>query len=124
MTKVINQDDLFYTSGAEIQQMKLANGKYAWVVVAFQEPSYFEGDEIELSHFHTTDPEELFKFLGYQPINSKTGEILDGFNPNDVYHIKDNLISLINEKYPKINMDEISFKEIRSDDILNPEIYY
>jgi len=71
-----------YTNGANIVVDRLANGKYAWVVVGFEDDTYFEGEVITALSAHSENPSDLIspdflEFVSlYKPKNGFDGNYI------------------------------------------------
>jgi hypothetical protein len=52
-------DAQVFTTGAQLIPMKLANGKYAWVVSCFEDETFYDGTYVAVSENWTDNIEEL-----------------------------------------------------------------
>ena len=83
MSNHIDNNQTVYTSGARIQPMQLANGKYAFVVMAFEDESFYDGEHVSLESTHKENIDLLFKVIGHQIVNKNSNEIAQEFHENE-----------------------------------------
>jgi hypothetical protein len=55
-----NPDDVsIYATGCSLTPTQLKNGKWGWVVNQFEEDSYYKGEEVNVNHTWSNNPEDL-----------------------------------------------------------------
>jgi hypothetical protein len=50
---------VIFSTGVELIPHKLDNGKWGWVVVSFQDGSYYDGEEVNVESMWCDNPEDL-----------------------------------------------------------------
>ncbi len=48
-----------FSNGVELIPHKLSNGKWAWVVVSFEDSSFYDGEEVNINSSWSDNPEGL-----------------------------------------------------------------
>jgi hypothetical protein len=54
-------DVVIFTNGAFLTPVKLANGKWGWVVSAFEDSSFYDGSEVNVNELWSDSAIELAK---------------------------------------------------------------